>query len=304
MIKILKPYYHLCFLLWLVAFTGAAQQRIEWQLSKTTILPGEPFTATVTITGQQPHQATVPDSLGKFEVLQKSAVTTSKANGQVLSTQTLVLTGFDTGKWRLPAIAVAGMPGLKTNEPDVLVKMLPADSTVQYHSLKELTSLKPEAQWPYWLALALASLLFAYGLWRLWRRRKTGTWGLPLPQQPALPLAQAIEQLAAQWQQGQLSSPQMAEQLMAIWRRLLQQQGINAQALTADELIIESRSRLSNSTFTAMAQSLRLCTLVRFARLQASPADGLAAIESTRLLLPHAQPQHQAYLPQEGATHA
>jgi hypothetical protein len=262
-----------------------AQDKIELWLEKTTIVPGEPIRATITITGAGKFHAKLADTLGKFEILRKGEPSFAGPEDNITSTQELLITGFDTGKWRLPGIGVDGMPGLTTHEPDIMVRMMPADSLSRYHDIKTLSLATTPEQWPYWLGLGLATLLFS---WLCWKFLPRGQWRpstANIPVHGLYKLEKQLEALRTRWNSGELEAPRLGDGLMEILRQLLTGQAMAQRSDTGEELIMHAAGKIPVSQWQPMAQTVRFCAAARFGKYQPPQAEGENAIDHIQALL-------------------
>jgi hypothetical protein len=263
---------------------ACAQEQIYVKPDKSSLVPGEPVMLNITITGEKALLPIVPDTLGRFEVLRKSDVKHTSSENKILSTQTVVITGFDTGRWRVPGIAINEFPGIQSPHFDLLVNKMPADSLKEYGNLKELLSLTPPPQWPYLAALLLATLASAFGAWYYWRRvlRKVQ---VAAPAAKNTELGSLLVQLKDEWLANKLTGKEFADRLFGITCMHFAQQGIPVRSKTGEELITDTRTLLDAGTWQGLAGSVRLCNALRFGRFEADKNEGLAALQAIEELV-------------------
>src|SRR5687768_12662913 len=105
----------LCFLILLFLFfcsTLNAQKAPSAIAStdKSKILLGEQFDLVVGARfANETDIAFFPiDSIAHFEILQKSKVDTERTDQNIVLTQRITLTSFDSGRWQIPALSLPG----------------------------------------------------------------------------------------------------------------------------------------------------------------------------------------------------
>ena len=250
---------------------------------KTTILLGEPLSITVTIRGNEKFNPVIPDSLGKFEVLERMPVTTNKTNGEVVSTQQLTVTCFDSGQVRIPPVSVEGHPLIVSPGIDINVTTLPADDKSKYGDIKQIISLQPPNQWPYIAGLALATLLSAVGIYRLNSKRLAFEPAPSLPQSgtvSASNLLQQMERIRQDWMEERIPPIELGNRLMEIFRKYLSGKGIYSPSKTGEELVLATKNIYPAETWQQVVQSIRLCNAMRFGKYMAGRSEGSTAIDS------------------------
>ena len=250
---------------------------------KTTILLGEPLSITVTIRGNEKFNPVIPDSLGKFEVLERMPVTTNKSNGEVVSSQQLTVTCFDSGQVRIPPVSVEGHPNIVSAGIDINVTTLPADEKSKYGDIKQIIPLQPPNQWPYIAGLALATLLSAVGIYRLNSKRMRFEGAPTLPQTESIApsaLLQQMKTLRQEWMEQRVAPAELGNRLMEIFRKYVSGKGIYANSKTGEELVLATKKIYPTETWQRVVQSIRLCNAMRFGKYNARRDEGTDAIDS------------------------
>lgn len=274
------------FVVFLFAFVTplTAQQSIEANAEKNEIMLGEPLQVTVSVTGSQQYTPVIPDTLGHFEVLEKKPITTKNTNGNVVTQQQIVVTSFDSGIQRIPPIAIDGNPNIVSAGVDITVKTLPADAKTKYGDIKQIISLEPPDQWPYIAILGLATLLSAWGIYHLNRKRmimqEIIETAEPVETAPPGRLQQQMETLRTEWQAGRISSAMLGNQLMEIFRKYLSGKGIYATSKTGEELVFATKNLYPAGQWQQIVQTIRLCNAMRFGKYNAGVAEGNQGIDA------------------------
>lgn len=245
---------------------------------------GEPVQVLVTVQGGQPYNPVIPDSLGRFEVLEKKPVTSSRNNGSVVTQQQIIVTCFDSGLQRIPPIAVEGNASVVSAGIDITVNTLPPDAKTKYGDIKQIISLQPPDQWPYIVILGLATLLSAWGIYRLNRRLMTAPVfqkaGPAVPAVSAGSLVQQLQALRTGWEQQQITSMQLGNHLMEIFRKYLAGKNIYTTSKTGEELIIATKNMYPAQTWQNIVQAIRLCNAMRFGKYSAAMVEGNEGIDA------------------------
>ncbi|MES2648740.1 MAG: hypothetical protein V4717_17825 [Bacteroidota bacterium] len=260
-----------------------AQESIVATPGKTSILLGEPLTITITITGGQPYQAALADSLGRFEILERMPVKTEKNDGTVTSTEQIIVTSFDSGVQRLPPVTVQGNPAVSSPGFDIIVNSLPASAKTAYGDLKQIIDLQPPNQWPYILILAVIVLLSAYFIIRLNKKHALVSKASIQPETVSPEnLVSQLDQLKSRWQQQEVDSVQLGNQLMQLFKKFLAGKGVNSTSKTGEELVIATKSMYDAGKWQEIVQTIRLCNAMRFGKYQAGQVEGNAGIDAFR----------------------
>lgn len=278
--KRIRTTYLLLVLLQLPVLPVFSQQSIVTSAEKSSILLGEPLKLTISIKGGQSYKAVIPDSLGRFEVLERLPAKTTKNDGTVTSIEQIIVTSFDSGALRIPPIAVEGNPAIVSPGVDVMVNTLPPDSTTNYGDIKQIIDLKEPSQWPYIIALSLLALLSAFLIYWFNRKHQKAE-SLPEEKIEIVSPNNLVKQLAllkTQWQQGAITSLPLGNQLMEIFRKFLAGRGIHSSSKTGEELIIATRTMYDTEKWQQIVQSIRLCNAMRFGKYNAIPQEGTDAI--------------------------
>ncbi len=290
---IVKPLRYYCLLvLLLLSYPFYAQQTIQVTADKNSITLGEPINLSIKIIGDQPYKAVIPDSLGRFEVLERKPQESSTNNGLTTSTQQITITSFDSGQLQIPPVAIEGNPGALSTAINVLVKKLPADSIKAYGDIKQIINLQPPQQWPYLAGLLFVMLLSAYMIYWLNRKHEwvqTPVWFASQTESPGM-LIEQLEQLQEQWLQQQTAPITLGNKLMEIFRKFLSGKGMNITSKTGEEMIITTKGQFETETWQGIAQTVRLCNALRFGKYQAPIPEGVQAIESFKKAITYAPP--------------
>lgn len=279
-------------ILLLIAYFGvltsaAAQVKLEVTLDSSRILIGDQTRLHLALTQRPNWTAFFPTkiSLGEnIEILEEIGIdTTTESNGDVTIRKDLIITAWDSGQIKVPAIAVA-FQNPNTNTVDTIFSR-PIFLNVSTVALTDSSDLKPikeileeAADWTdyqkYFLMLGI--LLLAGGIvWYFMRRKKEVE--LPPPPPVILPAHEIalsrLFQLSKEelWQKGQIKEYQSA--LTQILRSYLNERyRISALESTSFEIIQALKDKLTTEQTTKLREMLEVADLVKFAKAK-PPVD-------------------------------
>ena len=152
----------LFFLLHILVFSQG--NVVSATVDRQSILIGEPFKLTLKATlppSARGGWATI-DSMPHFEVLDRSAIDTNAAIAGLTLQQTITLTSWDSGRWMIPSILVAGF---RTPPIPVAVGHATMDYNQPYHDIKNILAVQKQrsSNW-YWYLVGIAVLIALFML--------------------------------------------------------------------------------------------------------------------------------------------
>ena len=153
----------------------AAAQKINLSASvdKTSIFIGEQLQLTVKATF--PKDQTIEwlkvDSLPHFEVLSQSKPDSQLAGNDLIVTQVITLTSWDSGRWQIPSFSMAGSN--KTAPLPINVTFSVFNPAQDYHDVKDILYVqKPEQQKWHWYVIGAILLILLFVLLFPGRKKK------------------------------------------------------------------------------------------------------------------------------------
>lgn len=287
---------------------------VNGKITTDTILTGHPFDYSLDIRmpkGYIINWNELKDTLNKsVEVISRSEVKEQPIDNSsdILLTQHLTLTSFDTGYVEIPSIGIKYYKSAKdtsvytsyTDYMYVYVEAAAIDTTMAYKPIK--TPIKQnitiEETVPYvggGIILAGLVLLIIYIVRRL--RKKTNIEEEEVkPQIPAIVTArEKMAQLkeANLWQSGKYKD--YYTDLTGIAREYLEGQfNIDAIEMTSDEILDEVRKvQLDNLIFSKLQNTLITSDLVKFAKATPSPAENENAFKDINSFIEESFVFHQ-----------
>jgi len=233
----------------------------------------------------------VPDSFGKLEIVEKGKIDTVKTGRFTQYRQRLLVTGFDSGEFIIPAFQVAVTPKggspyqLTTSQLNILVQTLDVDTTKPIKPIKGILAV-PSSWMDYIWYIVGAVILLGVALFFMLRRKPKPAPAAPPP--PPAPLhvrtLQALDALEQQglWQRGEVKEYYV--QLTDILRGYIEARfAVPAMERTTDELTAAARKHAELCRHVDPLYSiLSTADMAKFARAQPMPDEHVAALRKTR----------------------
>jgi hypothetical protein len=258
---------------------GHAQSiKIAVRADKERILIGEQFNLVIAAT--LPAERSVAllkiDSFPHFEVIQ-SKVDSQQSGTDKIYQQTITLTSWDSGKWAIPSLSIPGSNRTKPIGVEVVFSS-PFDPQQEYHDVKDILDVpKPEREKWYWYLIGL--LLLALLFFLLFPRNKKKDTGEFISDETIYKKSLArLEKLSNQTDQ---ESKLFHTELVQIFRDYLhKRKGVRSHSKTTEEISRKVKQLdLRNGSYEALAQTLQVSDMVKFARLETSSTENKESIE-------------------------
>lgn len=241
--------------------------------NKEKILLGEQFELSVEL--KIPVQSNfnrwplVPDTGQHLEVISRSVIDSSVIGNFRSYRQTIIMTGFDSGRWKLPVLNYQlGKDVLQSNslQIDVLTQPLKGSDYNDIHEIIEVQ--KPLFQWwKFWaIVTALALSIMIYLFFRH-KKVKTLTKGNDLSKMGSFEYA--VEQM------NLLKSDKLIEkgEMKKYYIRLYDILRVYISVKYTDDMVMKLLSVLDKETASKGIQCLRVCEAVKFAKYGSSPSE-------------------------------
>lgn len=237
--------------------------------------------------------ATIPDTFNQLEIVERGKIDTVKQGNSTIYKQRLLITGFDSGLFKVPAFQFSVLPKggtaylLSTDSFLVSVKTLPVDTSKGFKGIKNIIVVKRDWKdylpWIVGGILVIAVLIF---LLRIWMKKKPQPIEAPIV--PSETLTQKtlrlLDETEAQklWQQGNIK--QYYVTLTDILRAYIEQRfKTPAMELTTDELLNKSHEHAEMSKhYDQLSQILHTADLAKFAKAQPLPFEHTQTIDLIR----------------------
>lgn len=245
----------------------------------------------------------IPDSFNHLEVLEKGKIDTLHNGGTTTYRQKVLITGFDSGRFTIPAFAFSVIPAdgspylIHTDSFQLDVSTVAVDTSQPFKAIKGI--MEVQSSWRdyiWWIigGLVLAGLL-AFTIWYFRKNRKTP---IPArqpaappetPQQKALRLLGELEKKQL-WQTGRIKD--YYSELTDILREYIEGRfRMPAMELTTDEFMQNVERHRELSRFQELlAGVLSTADLAKFAKAKPLPAEHISALENTRQFIVNTKP--------------
>lgn len=262
-VQLRKPKFSLFFFVVLVANFLHAQD-VRFSFDKQKILLGEPIQLKIeaVLGAGQGSDLFSRDTLPHFEVLDQSRIDTVREGGGIHLTQTMSITSWDSGSWKLPSLIHNGV----ASQPVVIEVgyTSPWDAKQPYHDIKSIIPVKHPGQttwWWYLIGLAVLGGLFLLFF-------PPGKKGREEPKLDSSAYKKAMQQLEALQKRPGSGAKEYYTELVNIFRTYLKgAKGIQSFSKTTDDLSIQLQPlKLPQTQYNGLVQTLRLSDLVKFAQ--------------------------------------
>jgi hypothetical protein len=241
----------------------------------------------------------IPDSISHIQIVKRNAVDTIDVGGTTTYTQTLTVTSFDSGKWKLGPLQLimqdrtTGKQTLLQTD-SIVLEVLPVDvSNMQnYHDVKDIldVDVKPN----YWLYVAIAAsvIVLVILIWLMVKGSKKKKIAPPKPAYKGTPLEHALQQIKELQSEDLPAKRQMKlfyTRLSDILRNYFNDRfQVHSTQATSDELMVLLSVYLQDEKYkTQFYQLLRLTDAVKFAKYIPSMEQNEAAVQTAIDSLKH-----------------
>lgn len=243
--------------------------------------------------------ALFPDTFNHLEIVEKGKIDTLQQGGATVYKQRLLLTGFDSGLFKVPAFQFAVIPAagdpytVQTDSFLVAVTTVPVDTSQPFRGIKNIIFVKADHTMLYvGIAMGLALIGLLLYLFLKWRKKKPQP-EVVVPQEPLhLRTLRLLDELDHQklWQSGNVK--QYYVSLTDILRAYIEERfKTPALELTTDELLSKTHEHKEmNRHYDELAQILTTADLAKFAKAQPLPFEHTQTMELTRNFVTHTQP--------------
>lgn len=265
----MSKFFFLFFLLLLACTISLAQKKnpVAATVDRNKILIGEQFD--LILDARFPDVSSAGffavDSFPHFEIIAKSKVDTAAVGNEVLLSQRITLTSWDSGRWQLPSLALTR--GLYKTKPIVMdvVFSSPFDPKQDYHDVKDILNVqKPtETKWYWYLLGALLVIGLFIILFPGKKKEKVETVIHPDAFKTALADLHKLKK-----EQATKEAKVFYSGLIDVFRKyLLQRKGIHSFSQTTDDLALQIKPlQLSKEAYGDLVETLQLSDAVKFAK--------------------------------------
>ena len=269
-------------------FVGKAQY-LTLSTDRKDILLGEQFTLTIKLTSSPGKVISgwpmVPDSINHLEVISRGAIDSTREGNKIIYSQALVMTGFDSGHWVIPPMGVK-VDGkvITSTSADINVQSIKLEGS-EYNDVKEIIEVPPPGlDWKSILLYAFGILLLLLLIYFWWRNRKKKPVAVK-PVSKGTAYDQAMKALEALQKEQLVEKGEMKKfysglyDIFRVYGSALS--GNSLMQSTTDDVLISMKGSLEGSSFSKLAEVLRISDAVKFAKYGSSMEQ---ASESFRII--------------------
>ena len=243
----------------------------------------------------------IPDSLDKLEIVDKGKIDTIVNGGRTTYRQRLMITGFDSGLFKVPPFQFAVIPTsgnayvLTSDSFELLVQSVQVDTTKAFKPIKNIIYVN--LSWLDYLWYILAALAVAaigvFATLYFMKRKKPAP---PKPTGPVESLQDRTLRLLAElenqqlWQKNQVKEYYVA--LTELVRGYIEQRfNTPALELTTDELLYKAQLHRELQPYLPILTTiLQTADLAKFAKWQPLPQEHFDAMEHAKQLVSTSRP--------------
>jgi len=262
----------------------ASAQEVSASIDRNKILIGEQVTLQIKVENFNARTTFLqnwfypPDTPTHLQVVNREAVDTIDVGGLTTYMQKLILTSFDSGKWKLDPMQVI-MQERSTGKKTILqtdslfLEVLPVDvSNMQsYHDIKDILAVETRPDYTLYIAIAVSFVILAILVYLLVKRKRIKKEEPPKPVYKGTPLEHALQKIKGLERENLAAKGQIKlfyTQLSDICKNYFSDQlQVRSTQSTSDELMVLLGVYLQNEKYrTQFYQLLRLADAVKFAK--------------------------------------
>jgi len=245
--------------------------------------------------------AAIPDTFNGLEIVERGRIDTVKQGGATVYKQRLIITGFDSGVFRVPAFVFPIVPNtgdaytVQTDSFDLLVQTVAVDTTKAFKPIKGIMYVKPSwLDYIWYIIGAVVFLVLVVAVLIYFLRHKKAA-----PPPPAGPVEtlqdhtlRLLTELDAKqlWQKKQVKEYYVG--LTDIVRNYIEARfQTTAMELTTDELLYKVQLHRELQPYhDALADILHTADLAKFAKAEPLPQEHTNAMDKARRFVDSSRP--------------
>lgn len=247
--------------------------------------------------------ATIPDTFNTLEIVERGKIDTNTNGNLVIYKQRLLITGFDSGLFKIPAFAFTIVPKngtpytLHTDSFQILVQTVPVDTTQPFKGIKDIIVVKRSWQDYIWLIVGVVLLVALVAIVILYFRKNKKMEIVVTPKKPVeTPDARALRLFDELQQQQLWQSNRIKEyyvRLTDILRSYIEERfHTPAMELTTDELLQKARQHPEmRPQYDRLVTILSTADLAKFAKAQPLPQEHTIAMDLSKDFVIQTKPQ-------------
>lgn len=234
----------------------------------------------------------IEESLGLFEIIEQDELIIKKEKGQLLLSQKLVVTSFDSGFFDIKPIALALEKDTLFTEPSFILVTFP-DFSEQQEMFDIKEPVQAPFEWPQWLTWLLVAIVAAVLLWKFWLSKLTKKEEV-IEEEKDLrnsyeKLGDSLRSIRKHQLWTSVSDKEFYISLTHVMRAFLENEyGISALERTTHEIRPEIQALQWNHSFKEqLLQLLTEADMVKFAKAMSNEAQKLAYFDQMFAIYEH-----------------
>lgn len=293
-----KYLYLFCILLLSAAGVHAQDASVTTRLDTKRITVGDQARLFLEVTNKagsgKVQWAEIPDTFNKLEVVEKGRIDTITKGATIIYKQRLLVTGFDSGAYTIPAFVFPIIPNsgtaytVQSDSLQLLVQTVAVDTTKGFRDIKSIIAVK--ATWKdyiWYIVGGLAFIILIIVIVTYFIRNKKAPKPVVVPAGPVETLQEKTLRLLAGldeqqlWQKGQVKEYYTA--LTEILRGYIEARYHKpAMELTTDELLASARRHHEMKEHVSLLfDILYTADMAKFAKAQPLPQEHVTAMANT-----------------------
>jgi hypothetical protein len=310
-----KKFYTIAFVIFgifLINCNTKAQVSATFKADSNEIEIGDPLKFKLVIQAEKNAVIEFPnfsgDTIGKLEIISKEKIDTSTLGKKNLFSQTVIISGYDSGSYRIDPFPIYFLNAQKNTDSVLTNEFIVRINTLDVDTSKPIKPIKAPLEVPYqikefawWIlaAVLLLTLIIGYILYRRYKKKNAVTEEKFKPKEPAHIWAMnELNKLEAEklWQSDQ--HKKYYSRLSDIIRLYMEYQfDIYAMESTTDEIEkLISDIKLNKEHKNRLQETLQLADFVKFAKLTPMPDQNTRSMENAKAFVNYTKPTEQEKL--------
>ena len=245
--------------------------------------------------------AAIPDTFNTLEVVERGKIDTVQQGGYITYRQRLIVTGFDSGVYKIPPVVFTVIPNagtpymVQTDSFELLVQTVAVDTTKAFKPIKGIMDVKSnwlDYVW-YIVGIVVFVALIVFVVLYFVKHKKVAP---PVAEGPKETLQEHTLKLLDELESRQLWQKKQVKEyyveLTDIVRNYIEARfSTSALELTTDELLYKVQlHRELQPYYALLADILHTADLAKFAKAEPLPQEHTAAMDKAKQLVAASKP--------------
>lgn len=293
----------------LSTFGTRAQSSVQTKVDTRQITIGDQVRYFIEVKkdrGEQLVWANIPDTFNNLEVVEKGKIDTLNTDGNTIFKQRLLITGFDSGVFQIPAFEFACIAGndsphiIYSDSFELFVQTIAVDTTKPFKDIKDIKDAK--LTWfdylftglSIWGKLLLLTVLIMV-VYTFWKKKNKKPYIPPPSETPHERATRLLIDLDKKelWQRDEVKKYYV--ELTDILRIYIEGRfGITVMELTTDELLYKMKTHKELTKYRdIIGGALRIADMAKFAKAQPLPEEHIDAFSKISQFVAITEPREE-----------